>query len=74
MREILTDMGFYSTPVLGVWKFSATLSPGNTLEVCVFVHGNFWVNEGGKRVYSNNYKILLIEEFIEALLRIIDKN
>jgi hypothetical protein len=73
LRAILTDMGFYSTGGLGIWKFSETLYPGNTIELCYFTKGSFWLEEGGKRIYSGNYKRMLIEDFIAILLKIIDK-
>jgi hypothetical protein len=73
MKRLLADMGFYSTRILGVWKFSETLSPGNTLEVCVFTHGNFRVNEHDRQIYKNNYNEISVDELVAVLFKIINK-
>lgn len=73
LRGILSDMGFYSTKVLGCWEFSKTLAPNNTLELCVFTEGNFWINEHSNKIYIDNLKTLTKNEFIKDLAEMIDR-
>lgn len=65
LREIMTDLGFIKAG-LGEWKY-------NNIEVSVFTHGDFWVNVGETRVYSNNFKTLASTDLIEVLFNLMQK-
>jgi len=69
-KAILNELGFERKKALGTWGYSTKLLPGNDIEVVNFIKGNFWINKGEVRVFSNNYKTLDSSDFIKELIKV----
>lgn len=72
-HEILQEMGFCKLKgCLGVWELREDIFPENTTCIKIWTNGSFSIHDEAKRLFTGNYKTLLKDEVILALIKAVD--